>query len=872
MLSVSTLPFVQPARLVALLGDHGARVALQGGGAPDGGLTYDDLAMRVQGMTDRLGPARRLVLVEGAHHVDALVAYLGAVAAGCPVLLTAPGAARDALVSAYSPDVEWSPDGGLVEHRAESAVELHPDLALLLSTSGTTGSPKLVRLSRANLLANARSIAEYLEITDRDVAVTTLPMHYCYGLSVVHSHLLRGATLVLSDRSVTDPRFWDDARRHGVTSFAGVPFTFELLDRLGFTGRELPTLRYVTQAGGRMAPDAVRRYARMGREAGFDLVVMYGATEATARMAWLPPLLAEHAPDTIGIPIPGGSFRLDPVDGGEPGVGELVYRGDNVMLGYAEAPAELALGRTVDELRTGDLARQRDDGLFQVVGRRSRFAKVFGLRVDLDRVERVLGARGVVAAAADGGDRLVVGVASGAAPVDPARLHAVLREETGLAPSGVRLVTPAELPRLATGKTDYRALARMVAPSPVVEPVETTTGRTVPPASVARVYADLLGRPDATPEHSFVDLRGDSLSYVEASLRLEELLGTLPVDWPSRSARDLAATARPPRPGRLVEGSVLLRALAIVAIVGSHANLLTIVGGAHVLLAVLGFNFGRFHVDVPLRERPAALARSVARVAVPSVLVIGVAASHTEGLGWAQVLLLNNVLGPEGWAEPQWVYWFVEAAVALTLAAGLLLLLPPVAALARRAPFALPMALLAVALVPRYYERAEEGTWLHGQTWLSFLPNGDVVHTTTAVAWLFVLGWAASQARSVARRLLVSVVVLVAVPGFFPGQSDRDLLVVLGILALVWVARVRVPRVVAALAGRLAGASLWIYLVHWQVYPHLEDEFPLAATVLSLLAGVVAWQLWERATRVAGAHLRRTPRVAPRECAPVAHG
>jgi acyl-CoA synthetase (AMP-forming)/AMP-acid ligase II len=849
---VSILPFVQPARLVARLADHGGRVALLGNGAPDGGLTYADLAQRVQGMADRLGPVRRLVMVEGANDVESVVAYLGALAAGCPVLLTGPGAARDLLASAYSPDVVWSPAGGLVEHRAEPAVELHPDLALLLSTSGTTGSPKLVRLSRDNLLANARSIAEYLEITDRDVAVTTLPMHYCYGLSVVHSHLLRGATLLLSDRSVTDPAFWDEARSHRVTSFAGVPYTFELLDSLGFTGRELPSLRYVTQAGGRMPPETVRRYAGLGKEAGFDLVVMYGATEATARMAWLPPLLAEHAPETIGIPIPGGSLAIEPVDGVGPEVGELVYRGDNVMLGYAESPAELALGRTVHELRTGDLARQRDDGLFEVVGRRSRFAKVFGLRVDLDRVERTLADRGIVAAAADGGDRLVVGMATGASPVDPAHLLTVLREEVGLAPSGIRLVTPPELPRLASGKTDYRALAASAVEavdSTRPDPASTRSTTEVSPGAVAHVYAELLGRPDATADHSFVDLRGDSLTYVEASLRLESLLGTLPADWPSRTARDLAAAARPARPGRMVEGSVLLRALTIVAIVGSHANLLTIVGGAHVLLAVLGFNFGRFHVDVPLGERPTALARTVARIAVPSVLVIGVAATWTEGLGWQQVLLLNGFLGPQGWAEPQWYYWFVESAVLLTVAAGLLLLAPPVHRLARRAPFGLPLALLGLALVPRYYERAEEGSWLHGQTWLSFLPNGDVIHSTHAVAWLFVLGWAASQARSVPRRLLVSAVVVAVVPGFIPDQPEREVLVVLGVLALVWVSRLRIPRAAAVLVGWLAGASLWIYLLHWQVYPHLEHDHPALATVLSLLVGVLAWQAWERGAR-----------------------
>ena len=372
-------PSATPAQapLAGNLADHlaayGDRTALLGNGAGPG-LTYADLAGRVRGFAARLGTTRRLVLVEGANHADALVAYLGAVEAGSPVLLTGPAAAPG-LATAYDPDVSWDLVHGLREHRDAPAADLHEDLALLLSTSGTTGSPKLVRLSHTNVLANARAIVDYLELNEHDVAPTVLPMHYCYGLSVVHSHLLAGASLLLTEDSVVDASFWADVRRHGATSLAGVPYTFELLDRVGFADMELPQLRYLSQAGGRLAPEDVRRYARLGRERGWDLFVMYGQTEATARMAYLPPLLAETAPGTIGIPVAGGSFTIEPLPErplagpSAPEVGELVYHGPNVMLGYAESPADLALGRTVTELRTGDIGHQREDGLFEVVGR-----------------------------------------------------------------------------------------------------------------------------------------------------------------------------------------------------------------------------------------------------------------------------------------------------------------------------------------------------------------------------------------------------------------------------------------------------------------------------------------------------------------------
>ena len=267
-----------------------------------------------------------------------------------------------------------------------------------------------MRLSWDNLRSNAEAIAASLAIRATDRAVTSLPVHYCYGLSVVHSHLVAGASVVLTDLSVADPCFWDLAREARVTTLAGVPHSFELLDRVGFAEMDLPHLRTVTQAGGRLDPQHVVELAALGTRRGFDLVVMYGATEATARMAYLPPDLAASHPGAVGIPVEGG--HVDLVDG------EVVYSGPNVMLGYAERPEHLALGRTVDRLHTGDLGRWTADGLLEVTGRRSRIAKVLGHRVDLDHVERGLRAEGRDVRCVDGGDHLVVWVAATAAAAE----------------------------------------------------------------------------------------------------------------------------------------------------------------------------------------------------------------------------------------------------------------------------------------------------------------------------------------------------------------------------------------------------------------------------------------------------------------------
>ena len=224
--------------------------------AGDEVLTHADLARRVADRAATWGPARRLVLVEGANDLDSLVAYLAALQHGHVALVVPDGrpAQRDAIVAAYDPDVVCTAGARDDVRRPTSAHDLHPDLALLLSTSGTTGSPKLVRLSRDNVASNAAAIADYLALTPADRAVTTLPLHYCYGLSVLHSHLVAGASVVLTDLSVVDACFWDLFARTGVTGLAGVPHTFDLLAASGFEDRDLPTLRQVTQAGGRLAP------------------------------------------------------------------------------------------------------------------------------------------------------------------------------------------------------------------------------------------------------------------------------------------------------------------------------------------------------------------------------------------------------------------------------------------------------------------------------------------------------------------------------------------------------------------------------------------------------------------------------------------
>lgn len=274
-------------------------------------------------------------------------------------------------------------------------VDLYPDLALLLTTSGSTGSPKLVRQSYRNIEANAESICEYLELGEDERPITMLPMNYTYGLSVIHSHLLSGATILMTDCSYMQKPFWEFFKKEGATSIVGVPYTYEILKKLRFFRMELPSLRYMTQAGGKLLPELHREYAEYARDNNRRFYVMYGQTEATARMSYLPYEKSLEKYGSMGIAIPGGSFRLIDVDGNvidQPEiVGELVYEGENVTLGYAECQEDLAHG---DErhgvLVTGDMAKRDLDGYYYIVGRKKRFLKIYGNRVNLDECERML--------------------------------------------------------------------------------------------------------------------------------------------------------------------------------------------------------------------------------------------------------------------------------------------------------------------------------------------------------------------------------------------------------------------------------------------------------------------------------------------------
>ncbi|WP_110112057.1 AMP-binding protein [Bacillus sp. CGMCC 1.16541] len=336
---------------------------------------------------------------------------------------------------------------------------LHEHLALLLTTSGSTGSPKFVRLSYENIFKNAESIATYLDINADDKPITTLPMNYSYGLSIINSHLICGATIVVTNASIMQKEFWDLCKEQQVTTFGGVPFVYEMLNRLKFEEFNLPSLQKLTQAGGKLSSILSDKFARVCDQKGIKFFTMYGQTEATARMAYLPYEKNLEKVGSIGIAIPGGELSLQDENGNKittPHVnGELIYKGANVSLGYAESLFDLSKN---DEnngiLYTGDMAYFDQDGYFFISGRIKRMIKVYGNRISLDEVEELLNKHGHDCICSGTDDQLYIYTLRD----DYVQIKKIIKEKLNL--KGFKIMRIEEIPRNHFGKILYSDLPK----------------------------------------------------------------------------------------------------------------------------------------------------------------------------------------------------------------------------------------------------------------------------------------------------------------------------------------------------------------------------------------------------------------------------
>lgn len=573
-------------------------------------ISYQSLAEMADAFSARLPKdGQQLFLLAANNSSHSIVAYLAALRCGIPIIL-APHDKPDTLNNiefTFHPTILYQPAEDTVEikfyaDRAASQHVFSNQLAVLLSTSGTTGSAKLVKLSSSNINANAASIAEYLSLSASECAITSLPMYYSYGLSVINSHLSVGASLVITNDSVIDESFWDLFSTHQCTSFAGVPYSYELLKRADFENRHLPSLRYMTQAGGKLPKELVKYYALLSQSRGWRFYVMYGQTEATARMSYLPlDKLLTHS-DSIGIAIPNGRFELMDEKGQlitEPDInGELVYKGPNVMMGYAQTRADLFNHDMLNELKTGDIARWDSQGLLYISGRKSRFLKIFGNRIGLDDLESSLRSDGYVTMCGGLDAHLLV------LTIDIASTASILNLLVSKYKLNNQYVTVKEVknfPLLPSGKLDYQSLVQLsesqlgqsqLLSQQTSEVIKLSEGWATKlknkfsqlffgnkdaKLSVSDIFSKVFSGKEITLQSSFKSMGGDSLNYVQMIILLEKKFGEIPEDWQTRTVEQLALLSTHKESNfQAVETNVLLRALAITEVLANHTDALPI--------------------------------------------------------------------------------------------------------------------------------------------------------------------------------------------------------------------------------------------------------------------------------------------------------
>jgi long-chain acyl-CoA synthetase len=440
---------------------------------------YQELLEYSRTISKRL-TSRSLVLCLCENTIGSLAGYLAFTLNDIvPVLLDSSldRELLDNLVSTYEPQYIWLPTSNIEDIKKGDVVinilgyslisfpehrsyPLNDKISLLLSTSGTTGSPKLVKITYENIYSNARAISSYLSINENERAITTLPMHYTFGLSIINSNLMMGATILLTHHSLIEKEFWSFFKKYEASSLSGVPYSYEILKKLRFLKMNLPHLRTMTQAGGKLNSTLLQEFSQANKEKNIRFFVMYGQTEATARMSYLPDEYSLTKFGSIGVAIPGGSFSLISNQGEvittSDTIGELQYTGPNVSMGYANCGEDLIKGdENQGVLLTGDLAKRDSDGFYYIVGRKTRFLKLFGIRINLDETEQLI--KNITADCACTGqdDKLLIYI------IDRELIATVenyISVKTGINYRGFKVIYIDAIPKNSSGKTLYTEL------------------------------------------------------------------------------------------------------------------------------------------------------------------------------------------------------------------------------------------------------------------------------------------------------------------------------------------------------------------------------------------------------------------------------
>ena len=779
-----------------------------------------------------------------------------------------------------------------------------------LFTSGTMGRPKCV-------LADGRGLCRFLERTRMDRAITAGDRFALLG-GLGHDPMLRDVLLPLTSGATLHVPS-EDTRRDPYALFEWLssvrPTMLHLTPQLarflafGARGRTLPTLRHATFGGDMLTADAIAVFQAIAPKAAISN--LYGATETpqAASLYDLPPGEMEDQESGAGkaarhwdiCPVGhgAGSRRLVlECDGRAAAIGEpaeIIVEGDDLALGYYDAADDkVQLGRGSTGLplrhRTGDLGLRMPSGDVLVLGRADDQVKIRGFRVEPAEVSRHLESRADIAQAltiarpnANGETELLAyavaktgGIGESDTPVSSEMLLESCRQNlpAAMVPRGVVLLD--RLPLTANGKIDRAALpdpdavlkqdlpnAQGAGGGTLTDSNDRSGMITPEAAALAGAVADVLGRALVPPTSCVRDLGVDSLSYLSVSLALEARLGALPKQWdtlPLSSLAKLGAASSSNDEGglrgadwfrhiRMVETPVFMRAVSIAAVVASHFGLMAFGGATSALFFIAGHSFGRFQVPAVLRQdRIVPILNLVALIVIPTILysiLIQTAFAKPEPL---TLLMLGNLLGPS--AVGGLTYWFVDVLVQCLLVLAAVLAFPPVRQAIRERPFECACLAVCVSVILRY---------VVGAVWDTDHLYNRVVHEKL---WLVTLGWCLAQAGSGLQRLVATLITIAVLSLNFAVDGAPELLTALAFIVILAVPRLPLPKIWAIPITRIAAASLFIYLTHFQfssVAKYLPEPLnsKLAAFTLALVGGVIVHRTWDQIYLIFKQHSHR---------------
>lgn len=766
---------------------------------------------------------KQLLLLAADNSLESLTAYLGALRASVPVIF-APHDKPDTFLNIqrqFSPTLTYQRVDGIYQldyyPEYESNDHDFPEqLAVMISTSGSTGSAKLVKLSVANINANAKSISEYLELTSSDRSMTTLPMFYSYGLSVINSYFTTGASIVLNEESVVEDRFWTRFNHYKCTAFAGVPYSYEMLKRNGFEGRVLPSLRYMTVSGGKSAKEMIEYFATLSKRRGWRFFPMYGQTEATSRMTYMPPeQVLEHC-GSIGIPIPRGRIELIDEHGhvvtGANKPGEIVYYGPNVMMGYATKREDLYDDSVLTKLHSGDIAWRDEGGFYFISGRKSRFLKIFGNRVGLDDLENALRAMGYVTICG-GTDRhlIVMTIDQG----KKAEIESALMEKFSLTRQYASVDEVNDFPLLSSGKIDYAKLVRMSEERAQQQEKAVAALGSSNGLMIRDIYAQIFPAANISPDSTFKSLGGDSINFVQMTIMLEKKLGDLPAEWQSYSIQQMEAL-NPEKNNtflQAIDSSIVLRAFAISEVLAYHCHFklfgnLTF-GGAAMLLFLVGYSFARFQYSTVLTGKVwTTLAPFMKKLFVPYMatilffIVLKLIRGKTPD--YDMLLVVSNLYRLQ--LDSLQYVWFFQILIECFVLLGLMFSIRKI-----RTFLSVDMAKSALALFGFF---SIFGLLIDYFVWDTAYLAHNVPHLDILVIWAGVCVYLAYETTYRWLAAVAAVLVFFLMANHHIIFPQEYIWLSTGVLVLTLAPRMKVPKLVKPVLTEIAAASYYLYFVH----------------------------------------------------------